>query len=300
MNIITDTTKYSFPESVIMLGKFDGVHLGHQMLISTGVKFSGENNLTPVVYTFEGTNSECITTDDEKADIFEKLGVKYTVFEKFTDEFKSISPEDFVKNILVDKLNAKHIVVGFNYRFGKGASGDIALLEKLCDENEISLTVIPPFEVEGNLVSSTHIRKLISHGDVKDVKKFLGRFYTISGVTSKCKGLGHTIGFATANILGEFNKLLPKRGVYASNTIVDGIMYPSMTNVGLNPTVENITAPKIETHLIDYDGELYGESITIEFFNKVREEKRFDSVNELKAQLSTDRENVKKYFDDRK
>lgn len=298
MNIITSTTKYSFPPSVVMLGKFDGVHLGHQQLIKTGVEFSAKENLSPVVYTFEGFNDECLTTDNEKADIFENLGVEYTVFEKFTEEFKSITPEDFVKDILVGKLNAKHIVVGFNYRFGKGASGDIELLEELCDANGIALTVIPPFEVEGKLVSSTHIRKLISDGDVKDVKKFLGRFYTISGVTSKGKGLGHKIGFATANISSEFNKLLSKRGVYASNTIIDGIAHMSMTNVGVNPTVENITAPKIETHLIDYEDELYGESIQIEFIHFIRDEKKFDSVENLKTQLRTDRENVKKYFKD--
>ncbi len=300
MNIINNTTEYSFSPSVIMLGKFDGVHLGHQQLISTGVEISKTDNLSPMVYTFEGTSAECITTDDEKADIFETLGVEYTIFEKFTDEFKSIEPQDFVKDILVGNLNAKHIVVGFNYRFGKGASGDTDLLGKLCDELGIALSVIPPFEIGGTLVSSTYIRNLLSEGNVKGAGEFLGRPYTISGVTSRGKGLGHTIGFATANIMGEFNKLLPKKGVYASNTIVDGRSYMSMTNVGINPTVENIDKPKLETHIIDYKGELYGESITIEFVNKIRDEKRFNSVEDLKAQLIADREYVKKYFNDKK
>ncbi len=300
MNIITSTTKYSFPPSVVMLGKFDGVHLGHTKLIETGVEFSQNEGLSSIVYTFEGINNECITTDDEKADIFEKLGVRYTIFEKFTEEFKSITPEYFVKNILADKLNAKRIVVGFNYRFGKGASGDTKLLGRLCAELGIKLSVINPFEIEGTLVSSTHIRNLLSQGDVKMAEKFLGRPYTISGITSKGKGLGHTIGFATANISDEFNKLLPKRGVYASNTIVDGKSYMSMTNVGINPTVENIDKPKVETHIIDYKGELYGESITIEFVNKIRDEKRFNSVEDLKAQLIADRGYVKKYFNDKK
>ena len=131
MNIITDTTKYSFPDSIVMLGKFDGVHLGHCELIKSGVEIAHEKGLSPIVYTFEGNLKQCLTTDDEKVDIFEGLGVEYTVFEKFTDEFKSIEPQEFVKSILVGTLNAKHIVVGFNYRFGKGASGDTELLREL-------------------------------------------------------------------------------------------------------------------------------------------------------------------------
>lgn len=300
MNIITSTTKYSFPPSVVMLGKFDGVHLGHQQLIKTGVEFSAKENLSPVIYTFEGFNDECLTTDNEKADIFESLGIEYTVFEKFTEEFKSITPEDFVKNILAHKLNAKRIVVGFNYRFGKGASGDTELLGRLCDELNIALTVIPPFEIEGNVVSSTHIRNLLSEGDVKSAFEFLGRPYSVSGFTVRGKGLGHTIGFATANIIDIAGKLLPKRGVYATKTYVRGSEYISMTNVGVNPTVESTDTAKIETHLIDYTGELYGESIKIEFTHFIRDEKKFDSVENLKAQLSLDLENVKKYFNDKK
>ena len=296
MNIITSTTEYSFSPSVVMLGKFDGVHLGHQMLIKTGVEFSKKEKLSPVVYTFEGTNTECLTADDEKADIFSSLGAECVIFEKFTDEFKSITPEVFVKDILAGRLNAKHIVVGFNYRFGRGASGDTELLQKLCDKLGIALTVIPPFEIDGTLVSSTHIRGLLSEGNVKGANAFLGRPYTISGVTAEGKGLGHKIGFATANIMGEFGKILPKRGVYVTKTHLNGEEYLSMTNVGVNPTVENIDTPKVETHLIDFAGEMYGKSIQIEFIDFIRDEKKFDSVGELKSQLENDRKHVIKYF----
>lgn len=296
MNIINDTTKYSFPESVVMLGKFDGVHLGHQELIKTGVRVAKEKRLSPIVYTFEGKTNECLTTDDEKVSIFESLGIEHTVFEKFTDEFKSIEPQDFVKDILVGTLRAKHIVVGFNYRFGKGASGDTELLKELCDELGIGLTVIDPFEVNSNIVSSTIIRVLIRNGDVKNASRYLGRNYTVSGETSVGKGLGHTIGFATANISGEFLKVLPKRGVYVTKTHLNGEEYLSMTNVGVNPTVENIDAPKVETHLIDFAGEMYGESIKVEFIDFIRDEKKFDSIDELKSQLECDRKHVIKYF----
>lgn len=296
MNIINDTTEYSFPESVVMLGKFDGVHLGHQELIKTGVRVANDKGLSPIVYTFEGKTSECLTTDDEKVSIFESLGAVHTVFEKFTDEFKSIEPQDFVKDILVGNLNAKHIVVGFNYRFGKGASGDTELLKELCDELGIGLTVIDPFEVNSNIVSSTIIRVLIRNGDVKNASRYLGRNYTVSGETSAGKGLGHTIGFATANMSGEFMKVLPKRGVYVTKTHLNGEEYLSMTNVGVNPTVESIDTPKVETHLIDFTGEIYGESIKVEFIDFIRDEKKFDSVDELKSQLECDRKHVIKYF----
>ncbi len=296
MNIITSTTEYSFPPSIVMLGKFDGVHQGHQMLIKTGVEFSKEENLSPVVYTFEGANALCITTDNEKADIFKHLGAEYTVFEKFTDEFKSIMPDTFVKDILAGKLNAKHIVVGFNYRFGKGASGDTKLLREMCDELGIKLSVIPPYEIDGTLVSSTHIRGLLSEGDVKGANAFLGRPYAVSGVTVRGKGLGHTLGFATANIYNTSGKLLPKRGVYATLTTLDGTEYMSMTNVGVNPTVEDTDAPKVETHLLDFTGEMYGKSIQVEFMDFIRDEIKFHSVDELKSQLEKDRESVKKYF----
>ena len=296
MNIITDTTKYSFPESVVMLGKFDGVHLGHQTLIKKGVEIAKEKCLSPIVYTFEGKTNECLTTDNEKVNIFESLGAEYIVFEKFTDEFKSITPQDFVKNILVGTLNAKHIVVGFNYRFGKGASGDTEFLKKLCDEQEIGLTVIEPFEINSNLVSSTIIRTLIRNGDVKTASRYLGRNYTLSGVTSVGKGLGHTLGFATANLLGDFLKVLPKRGVYVTKTYLNGKAYMSMTNVGINPTVEDGRTPKIETHLINFSDEIYGENIGVEFVDFIRDEKKFDSVGDLKSQLETDRDYVIKYF----
>ena len=296
MNIIYDTTEYSFPESVVMLGKFDGVHLGHQELIKTGVRVANDKGLSPIVYTFEGKTNECLTTDDEKVSIFESLGIEHTVFEKFTDDFKSIEPQDFVKDILVGNLNAKHIVVGFNYRFGKGASGDTELLKELCDELGIGLAVIDPFEVNSNIVSSTIIRVLIRNGDVKNASRYLGRNYTVSGKTSAGKGLGHTIGFATANMSGEFMKVLPKRGVYVTKTHLNGEEYLSMTNVGVNPTVESIDVPKVETHLIDFTGEMYGESIRVEFIDFIRDEKKFGSVDELKSQLECDRKHVIKYF----
>jgi riboflavin kinase/FMN adenylyltransferase len=227
-----------------------------------------------------------ITTLDERLALIGETGVDAVVVLAFTRELASIEPEAFVKDMLLDRLRAREIVVGYNHRFGRGARGDARLLQELADRVGFRAHVVPPMTVEGAAVSSTEIRSALQRGDVTTAARDLGRPYTIAGSVTAGAGRGRTLGFPTANIEAE-RPVLVARGVYRGRIHVDGQQHSTVVNVGVRPTFGE-TMLAVEAHLIDFKGDLYGRRVRLDFLERLRDEMRFPSVEELKAQVARD------------
>lgn len=289
--------------SVVALGNFDGVHLGHQALIKEARRIGEEKGLKVAVFTFSNhpknlTNREKpvknIVYQDEKAQLMENLKVDYLFNIEFTEEVMRTEPIAFIKNFLIDKFNMKHAVCGFNYRFGFKGLGSAHLLQDVGHELEFETTCLEPVIVDGDVVSSTLIRGLIKAGEMEDVKKFLGRNYDIEGEVVVGNRLGRTIGFPTSNITIDENMVTPPNGVYITYCIYNGVKYPSVTNVGVKPTIGQYKK-NVETHIFNFNKELYGKTIRVEFIKMTREEAKFASVEELSNQIASDCNQAKKY-----
>jgi len=227
-------------------------------------------------------------------ELLEKTRLDYLYFEKFDETFSRMRPEDFVKDILVERLNMKLAVAGFNYRFGYRGMGDTELLRKLGRKYGFRVIVIEPVMLGDEVVSSTKIRNYILEGDMERVFAFLGRHYSVAGKVEKGRRVGNTIGFPTANIYPEDYLVLPCHGVYITRTLVDGKMYHSITNVGNNPTFGGVDRISVETYIFDFEKDIYGKEIEVFFISKIREEMRFGSVEELIEQIHKDIEIAKK------
>jgi len=289
-------------KSVAAHGYFDAIHLGHQSLINKSIEVAKEKDYNSAVITFfpnphllfardmVTNNFMDVTPMRNKLDIFEKMGIDI-VFVVNLLNFKSIGARDYIHNFLA-KVNIGHLVIGYDNSFGKDNAGNIDTIEKYI-EGVMDYTVCDPFLIDGYKVSTTRIKKLISEGDYQEVKRLLGRNFKIKGRVFEGRRLGRTIGFPTANVyLGE-DQFKPGRGVYATYAYVNGVKYNAMTNVGINPTVSDDNNIKIEVHLIDADVEIYHQTIEVEFISKVREEVKFESIDELKSQLEKDKETIK-------
>ena len=286
----------SSTSTAVALGNFDGVHLGHTALINKLVSFG----IPSLVYTFyehplnffKGEGSvKVINTHSEKESIFEALGVDILFYEDFL-RVKDMTPKEFVKNILIDTLHAKEVVCGFNYRFGKGNTGDAKLLRTLLLEHSVKLTVVDEIKLDNVSVSSSEIRKNLLVGDIQKVNKMLGRSYFVKSCVKHGKALGRTLGFPTINLEFEEKRLVPSYGVY----IAQCNNYPAVVNVGVRPTVDREGEPTLEAHIIGFDGDLYGKEVKVEFLKKLRNEKKFENIEELKKQVLSDIESCKKYF----
>lgn len=285
---ICDAELSGLSRHIVALGNFDGVHYAHTELIRKAkeIAFSlcetaGEKVLT-AVFTFSDLKKPYITTTDEKLALFEKLGVDCVFLCPF-EYVRNMSPEEFVRDILVKKLGCVHAVCGYNYRFGKNAEGDHSLLGELAKKYSFGCTVIG--EIPG--VSSTRIRELISSGNIAEANEIIGRPFTVSGRIIHGRGVGHTFGCPTLNIEIPDGKLLPLNGVYFSLCRIGKDLYPSITNVGVCPTfgTDKITC---ENHLIDVSCELYGEFAEVFFLAFRRSEKRFSSPEELYKTVNED------------
>lgn len=285
--------KFESP-SVVVIGKFDGVHKGHQSLMDMACKIGVGQKLTPIAYTFESFG-ECITDDKLKTTLLGEYGAEKIYIQPFTDEFKSMSPEDFVK-LLKEDFNAKHIVVGFNFRFGKDRSGDAVIMEKLCDEMGMGITIAEPVLFESEPINSTRIRALIKDGYMDSANIMMGRAFSVTAEIFHGKMLGRKIGFPTANMSLDDFSLIPKNAVYATSVKIGNKIYPAITNIGSNPTVDKDKSIKAETHIIGFDGDLYGKTITVDFIKILRGETKFESVDGLKDQLLKDTEDAKNIF----
>ncbi len=291
-------------KTVVALGNFDGVHLGHRKLIETTVRIARERDLIPTVWCFEKHPSfylhksvpGVLSMPEEKQKLLEKLGIRRVIPADFL-KMGSFSPREFTEKILVDELRAAHVVCGFNYTFGKNAAGDPQMLRELLAPHGVSLTVEPPVDFEGEPVSSTRIRLFLEAGETQKANEMLGAPFALEAPVEHGKHLGQTFGFPTANQSFPPNAAALKQGVYATLFNVEGRDYPAVTNVGVRPTVEHNGSLNCESHLPGFRGDLYGKTARCSFLHFIREERRFDSPQALLAQIHKDVEEVKKYFE---
>ncbi len=291
-------------DSFVTIGNFDGIHKGHMKLIKKTVEEANYKGCKSIVFTFENhpityfrTNSiKNIITNDEKIKILKSLGVDIVLMIPFDEYMTKISTVEFVKNILIDKLSCKKIIVGHDFTFARNKEGNCIILKELGKVYDIEVEIIKPIKIEGIRVSSSHIRKLIELGKVDDIKKFLGRNYYLKGEVIHARKIGRTIGFPTANLKINKDLIVPKNGIYAVKVYLENREFYGAANIGHNPTVNGKTL-SIETHILDFEEDIYGDIIKIEFLKRIRDEKKFNSLDELKNQLSEDVKYVyKKYI----
>lgn len=292
-------------DTAITLGTFDGLHIGHVKIIKQLVKDAKERNLKSVVYTFKNhplslnhsvETPSTIFKLDYKKKILEALGVDILIFLTFDDDQKNIEPNYFIEEILVKKLRMKHLVVGYDYHFGKKAKGNTELLIKSSRKYHYSYDIVDPIKKDYVRVSSTLIRKLLANGKIKDANYYLGRPYSLEGKVIDGEKIGRKIGYPTANLELDNNFAILKPGVYITKTLLDGEFYYSVTNVGFNPTLKQ-SEFSVETYILDFDQSIYGKHIRIDFYKKIRDELKFKDVEELKEYIRWDVYNTKKYFD---
>ena len=279
-------------ESAVCIGKFDGIHLGHRLLVNETVR--SPHPALMLTFRFEGQKS--IYTDAEKEKTASELGIEHYVEVPATKEFFSMEPETFIKEILCKKLGAKQVVVGTDFRFGKDRTGDVKTLEKFSENYGYKLTVVDKLKSdEGEIISSTGIRKYIADGEIKKANKLLGRNYSISGTVTGGMRLGRKIEVPTANIIPQNDKLLPPFGVYAVRVIGEGEdAYTGVANLGVKPTVGGDNPIGLEVNIFDFEGDIYDREIIVEFIDFIRPEKRFDDIVTLKKQIETDVKNAQK------
>ena len=285
------------------LGNFDGVHLGHQELIREAVKQAREKGLKSAVFTFSnhpknvisGTNMvKNIIYNDEKEEILESMGVDYLFSLDYTKEFGSLSPQEFTAELLVKHFRVKHVVCGFNYRYGYKAQGDSqTLIEQGCILG-FDVSVMDAVSLEGSVVSSTLIRGLIAQGEMEECSRYLGRNYSIGGTVIEGNHIGRTIGFPTCNITVDETMVAPASGVYVTCCRVDGQTYPAITNVGSKPTI-GLYHKNVETHLLDVKVDLYGKEIRVEFLKKLRDERKFDNIEALTEEIRRTCDTAREY-----
>lgn len=280
--------------TAVSLGIFDGVHIGHRAVLNSAEK----SGLKTAVFTFLSEtvttkgNKGVIYTDKRKLEILKKLGVEYILSPAFSD-FKDMSAEDFVKEILLGSLNAKEVFCGEDFRFGKGAEAGVSELSNLCLKYGIKLNVTPPVMYKGQAVSSTRIKNALSSGDIFSANKMLYEKFGYFERVAHGNEIGRTLNFPTINQVIPKKTVLPRFGVYLTEVEVFGVIYKGVSNVGVKPTVGN-KEPLIETHILNYSGNLYGERLNVKLVKFLREEKKFASLDELKRQVDFDIQNARR------
>lgn len=299
---ITDLTK-RFPKIAVVLGTFDGVHLGHQKIISRAVELAKITGGTSVVFTFSNhplsivAPNRCpqqISTSEYKAELLAALGVDVLLNIPFTHDFAKMSPEEFLSQ-LAQKLNPKYVVVGPNYSFGYKSAGTPELLKSAEQRYGFKAEIMEAFDIDGTIISSTLIRQLIREGKVADAAKILGRPFKLSGKVIKGEQRGRTLGYPTANLAVIPDLVAPADGVYAVRVHTSLAVYGGIANIGTNPTF-NGRDRHIEVYLFNYKGDLYGKTIGIEFFEYIRGEKTFLSVDQLIDQIRRDINIAQEFF----
>jgi len=284
--------------SFLTIGTFDGVHIGHQAIINKLVNDAHSNNAHAVVLTFfphprsviqVETNLSFIDSMKEKENLLRKLGVDILIIHPFTMAFSNLSAQKFTRDILVNKLNVSKLFIGYDHRFGKNRTASVSDLISYSQTYGFDVDVIPAQDIDAISVSSTKIRKALSNGDIKLVSEYLGRSYQLEGIVVHDQGLGSKIGFPTANIeITSKNKALPKIGVYWVSMIWKNQKYFGMLNFGIRPSVSS-KKHTIEIHFFNFDKNIYNETINISFHVKIRDEKKFDSLESLRSQLKIDK-----------
>jgi len=299
MKIIKDLAEIKRDDkSVITLGTFDGLHLGHQQIVNEVIGKSKQINGRNFLLTFEphprkvipGRNDvKLLSTFDEKIEILEKLGLENLFVINFTIEFSKQSPEDFVKKYLIDGIGLKEIVIGYDHHFGKERDGNFELLQKMGKKFNFSVTLIPEFSVEDETISSTKIRNALLAGDVIRAGKMLGRFYSFKGVIVRGDGRGRKLGFPTANIsVDDKDKLIPAKGIYAAECIVENEKHFGLLSLGSRPTFHKDGEIIPEFYIFDFDKDIYDRIMQVKLVEKIRDEEKFNSVEELIIRMKKD------------
>jgi len=283
--------------SVVTIGTFDGIHLGHKKILSRLIKSSKNKDLNSVVLTFfphpriilnKYNEVKMIDTLDEKIIHLNEIGIDSLVIHPFDKNFSLLSANQFIKDFLVDKLKIKHIIIGYDHRFGKGREASVTDLKNYADDYDFTVEEIKAQEIEKITVSSTKIRNSINQGDIKTTEKYLGRYFNLTGKVVKGDGLGKKINYPTANIfIEETYKIIPKDGVYLVETIIEDKLFNGMMNIGHRPTI-GTNVKSIEVHLFNFNEDIYGQVISIKMISKIRDEKKFSSIQALKEQLVKD------------
>ncbi|WP_410523950.1 bifunctional riboflavin kinase/FAD synthetase [Psychroserpens sp. Hel_I_66] len=289
------------PSSIITIGTFDGVHIGHQKIITRLVKTGHSKDLRSIVFTFfphprmvlqPDFEIKLLHTITERKNVLSQFGLDEVVIKKFTSEFANKSARNYVKEFLVDELNAKHIIIGYDHHFGKNRTANINDLKAFGKEFGFIVEEISAQDIEDVAVSSTKIRQSLIEGDIETANSYLGYAYFITGKVIKGKGIGKTLNFPTANIhIEEGYKLIPKNGVYIVKSNIDGIDFFGMMNIGTNPTFEG-EKQSTEVHFFNLDQDLYNKILKIEILERLRDESKFESVELLKNQLQNDKSNA--------
>jgi len=292
-----------FANPILTIGNYDGLHLGHRRIIERIKLKARKQKGTPMLMTFHPHPLTVlkpekfvglITPLHVKIRLLEEAGIEVIFIVPFTDEFHLISPELFVDNLLVEKLGIKGLIVGYDFKFGKGGKGNVEYLASKSTEYGFFFEIQPAITLDGEKVGSNRIRKMILDGDVKKAASHLGRPYMIEGIVIKGDSRGRTIGFPTINLMSDF-PLIPRRGVYVSVVEIDGKKFSAVTNIGYNPTFDG-QGLTIETYILDFSQDLYGQKITLYFLNRIRDEVKFSSADELKERIRLDVETAREYF----
>lgn len=289
----------NIPYSVVTTGTFDGVHLGHQRIIKrlkeVAAKEGGETVLLtfhphPRTVLFPDSPLSLLTTPQEKTFLLEKAGIDHLVIIPFTKEFSQLSSEAFIRKILVNDTGTKKLVIGYDHHFGRNREGSFEHLKEFGPVYGFTVEEIPAKDVDSVNVSSTRIRKALESGNVRTANRYLGYEYFMSGVVVKGKQLGRTLGYPTANIeISDKAKLVPADGIYAVRVTHNGQLYGGMMSIGMNPTVDG-KHRTIEVNIFNFDNTIYGETLTVHFVNRIREEMKFNSLEALVKQIDSDKE----------
>jgi riboflavin kinase/FMN adenylyltransferase len=299
----TDNANIMRP-TVLTLGVFDGLHLGHQRIMQTVVERARHIGAVPTAITFDPhpravlhpeSAPPLLQTLDQRLANFEILGIRQSIVINFDKKFASQSAEHFLKELVHDRLHSREVYLGKGFAFGKDRGGNIDLLRRMSVELGFVADEVDEVQIRGQRISSSAVRKLLAEGRINFARRMLGRPYGVEGVVIRGMLRGHTIGYPTAN-LKPSNRVIPKYGVYATATLIDGTWRRSVTNIGVRPTFEDSNDPSIESYIFDFDGDLYGDVVRVRFLHRIRDEKKFNGIDELKAQIERDTQRARNYF----
>lgn len=303
MKYIKNTTEFFIEEpTAISLGKFDGIHRGHELLLEHLLKKKREGYAT-VIFTFDippkkaldGEEAKVLTTNEEKMHMFESFGIDYLIECPFTPEIMNLEPEVFIE-LLVKNLSVKYIVAGEDFCFGRNRRGNYQMLQEYAKKLSYEAMILPKIKEEERDISSTYVREEIMAGHIERANKLLGYPYFVSGEVKHGNRIGRTIGFPTINLIPAENKLLPSFGVYITKVTIDGIVYHGVTNVGRKPTIEGQNPVGIETHILDFKQDVYDKVVIVTFIKRIREERKFQNLDALLEQLRLDVNEAKYFF----
>ena len=301
MEIIHSISNFSYQgKTIVTIGTFDGVHVGHQKILSRLIETAKAQNKKSVLLTFfphprmvlqKDVKLELINTIDEKAERLEKIGLDYLVIHPFSKDFSRLTALDFVRDILVNSLKTSKLIIGYDHHFGKNREGNIQQLSEYSLMYDYEVEEIPAQDIDEVSVSSTKVRKALHEGDLKTANNYLGYSFSVQGKVVNGKKLGGKIGYPTANIdVKEGYKLIPKTGVYVVSSEIKNQVFYGMMNIGYRPTVKGVNQT-IEVHFFDYQGDLYDQHLSVKLHHYLREEQKFESVDKLILQLHIDKEN---------